>query len=70
MSNFYTSPFEVEGKKYMTSEHYFQSKKFEGHPYQLEIISAPTSDDAFEMGRSRVHPLRGDWADVKENVMY
>jgi predicted NAD-dependent protein-ADP-ribosyltransferase YbiA (DUF1768 family) len=33
MSNFYTSPFESEGKKYQTSEHYFQSKKFEGQPY-------------------------------------
>lgn len=61
MSNFYPSPFKAEGKKYKTSQHYFQSRKFQGQPYQLLIIDAATSDDAFDMGRSREHPLRADW---------
>lgn len=70
MSNFYPSPFTIANKTYPTSEHYFQSQKFAGLPYELEIIAAPTSDDAFELGRSREHPLRADWAQVKEEVMY
>lgn len=36
-TNFYHSPFEVNGKIYPTNEHFFQSKKFEGDPFEKEV---------------------------------
>ena len=69
-SNFYKSPFEVAGIVYPTNQHYFQSKKFAGKPYEKDIASAKTPFDAFELGRSRNHPLREDWQEVKDQIMY
>ncbi len=42
MSNFYPAPFSVGKTVYPTSEHYFQSKKYEGKPEEQKIISAKT----------------------------
>ena len=41
-SNFYPSPFKVGEINYPTNEHYFQSKKFENHPYEKEVVAAKT----------------------------
>lgn len=57
-SNFYKAPFESAGRVYQTNEHYFQSKKFEGKPYENEVASAKTPYDSFQLGRSRDHPIR------------
>ena len=52
-SNFYKAPFMVDKKLYQTTEHYFQSKKFEGHPQEKLIIDAGTPAKAFQLGRTR-----------------
>ena len=60
-SNFYKAPFKENGITYTTNEHYFQSKKFEGKPYEKEIAQAKTPFDAFNLGNSRDYPIRQDW---------
>ena len=54
MSNFHQLPFKVEGKKYQTVEHYYQSQKF-GHGFndQMEesVINASTPYKAFTLAR-------------------
>ena len=69
-SNFYKAPFEAGGRIYATNEHYFQSKKFAGKAYENDVASAKTPFDAFELGRSRRNPLREDWEQVKDEIMY
>lgn len=72
LSNFYPAPIIVAGKSYPTSEHFFQSLKFFGKsPELMETIR--TTDDpgvAAEMGRDREHPIRADWEQVKEDIMF
>jgi len=68
-SNFSQHPFELDGLRWPTSEHYFQAQKFEGTPYAEQIRQAPTPKQAANLGRSRFHPLRPDWNDVKDDVM-
>lgn len=68
-SNFAHYGFELEGKYWMTSEHYFQAKKFEGTEYEELIRLLDNPMKAAEMGRNRNLSLRKDWEDVKDDVM-
>lgn len=68
-SNFSAHPFELEGKIWPTSEHYFQAQKFVGTPHAEEIRVAKSPIQAARMGRERQRPLRADWEDVKDDVM-
>jgi ribA/ribD-fused uncharacterized protein len=69
MSNFARYPINIDGKKYKTTEHYFQSQKFAGTKYEAQIMNAGGPKDAANMGRDRSFPLRSDWESVKYNVM-
>jgi ribA/ribD-fused uncharacterized protein len=68
-SNFSPHGFELEGKYWLTVEHYFQAQKFPGAEYAEQIRLAKTPADAKRKGRSRKHPLRPDWEQVKDDVM-
>lgn len=68
-SNFSPHGFELDGKYWATSEHYFQAKKFEGTPHEEQIRLAPSPMVAARLGRSRQRPLRKDWEQVKDDVM-
>lgn len=68
-SNFAPFPIEVKGKRWPTSEHYFQAQKFAGTERAEEIRKAKSPMVAARMGRSRKHRLRKDWESVKDNVM-
>lgn len=68
-SNFSKHGFELEGKYWMTSEHYFQAKKFIGSEYEEKVRLASTPMEAANMGRDRSKPLRKDWEEVKDNIM-
>ena len=68
-SNFAHYGFELEGKYWMNSEHYFQAKKFEGTEYEELIRLLDNPMKAAEMGRNHNLPLRKDWEDVKDDVM-
>lgn len=68
-SNFSPHPIAVKGKTWPTSEHYFQAQKFFGTEQEEAIRLAKSPMIAARMGRSRAHPLRGDWEQVKDDIM-
>lgn len=70
MSNFSKHAFVIGEKVWKTSEHYFQAKKFEGTPDEEEVRIAETPNIAAKFGRQRSRPLRSDWEQVKDSVMY
>lgn len=68
-SNFSKHTFELESKKWATSEIYFQAKKFEGTEYEEKIRNMTNSLEAAKFGRNRELPLRKDWEEIKDEVM-
>ena len=69
-SNFDTKhPIIVEGKEWVSTEHYFQAQKFAGTPHEEAVRLVEKPRDAAAMGRDRSRPLRTDWEEVKDDVM-
>lgn len=68
-SNFSRHTVVLKGKRWPTSEHYFQAQKFAGEPDEEEIRMANKPMLAAQMGRERKRPLRRDWESMKEQVM-
>ncbi|MDW5284385.1 NADAR family protein [Alteromonas macleodii] len=69
-SNFSKHGIEVDGLWWPTVEHFFQAQKFENVEYQEKIRTAFTPKQAAELGRSRKVPIRKDWEEVKDLIMY
>lgn len=69
-SNFSRHGFELDGRYWPTSEHYFQAQKFAGTEHEDLIQKASTPRQAADMGRDRSRPLRSDWEEVKDDVMH
>lgn len=69
LSNFALYPITLKGKRWPTSEHYFQAQKFEAVRDQEEIRRANTPMLAARWGRDRKRKLRRDWERVKVGVM-
>ncbi|GHO44944.1 NADAR family protein [Ktedonospora formicarum] len=69
-SNFSRHGIKMSGLWWPTVEHYFQAQKFAGTAYEAQIQRASTPKRAAEMGRSRKVPLRVDWEQVKDEVMF
>lgn len=69
-SNFFPLGFTVNDIYYKTSEHYYQSKKFEGHPDEQDVIDAKGPEKSAQIGRDTSRPLRKDWDLIKDNVMF
>ena len=71
-SNFSAHGFELDGYWWYTSEHYFQAQKFINTNIdwfnKIQTVKAPK--EAAKMGRSRKYPLRQDWEEVKDDIMY
>ena len=68
-SNFAHFAFELDGKSWATTEHYFQAQKFAGTEHEEAIRLAKRPNDAARMGRQRSRPLRTDWESVKDDIM-
>lgn len=68
-SNFARYPIVLDGRRWPTSEHYFQAQKFVGTQDELKIQQASTPSEAARLGRDRTKPLREDWESVKVEVM-
>jgi ribA/ribD-fused uncharacterized protein len=69
LSNFAPYPITLKGKRWPTSEHYFQAQKFVAGRDQEEIRAANTPMLAARWGRDRKRKLRRDWERVKVGVM-
>jgi len=68
-SNFAPFPIRLDGKRWPTSEHYFQAAKFHDAKEREAIREAKSPMIAARMGRSRKRPLRRDWESAKVDVM-
>jgi N-glycosidase YbiA len=68
-SNFSPHGFELDGKFWPTSEHYFQAQKFADPEHKKHVGLAKTPKEAANRGRDRSMPLRPDWESVKDDVM-
>lgn len=68
-SNFPRYDFELDGKQWRTSEHYFQAQKFEDEAYREKIRLTPSPMIVARLGRSRSVPIRDDWETAKDDVM-
>lgn len=68
-SNFAAFPIVIKKKRWPTSEHFFQSQKFENPAHREEIRKAKTPMIAARLGRNRKKKLRRDWESVKDSVM-
>ena len=68
-SNFSRHPVFLKGKRWPTTEHYFQAQKFAGTRHEDEVRQCKTAREAANLGRSRRLPLRRDWESVKLTVM-
>jgi ribA/ribD-fused uncharacterized protein len=66
-SNFAALSFELDGKTWASSEHYYQAMKFEGTPYSENIRLADSPSTAKKLGKAAF--IRLDWDLVKEEVM-
>jgi thioredoxin len=64
--NFPFFTIEIDGVEWKSTEIFFQAKKFEGTPSEIEIKNAETSRLAAEMGRDHSRPLRADWNETKD----
>lgn len=69
-SNFAHYGFELDGKYWNTSEHYFQAQKFHNTEYEEKIRLLDSPMKVAQMGRKRSLPLRSDWEEVKDSIMY
>jgi ribA/ribD-fused uncharacterized protein len=69
-SNFSRHPFQLDYKVWPTSEHYYQAMKFEGTKHVEEIRLMATPRMAADAGRERTRPLRRDWDEVKDDIMF
>ncbi len=69
LSNFAPYPIALDGKRWPTSEHYFQAQKMLGSRDREEIRRAKTPAIAARLGRDRKKKIRRDWDSVKVSVM-
>ena len=72
LSNFFEAPFELDGTRYQSVEHYFQSQKFVDLPgIQSEIISASSPQKAKKLGSGYQlpEPLYDRWFERRDDVM-
>jgi ribA/ribD-fused uncharacterized protein len=68
-SNFSSFAIEWKGKLYMTSEHIYQSEKFEDEVLKEQIRNARSADAAMRIGMENTGNLRSDWDEVKLKIM-
>ena len=68
-SNFSRHSIHLKGKRWPTTEHYFQAQKFAGTEHEEAVRMCKKPSEAANMGRSRKLPLRRDWESAKDRIM-
>ncbi|EGC29752.1 hypothetical protein DICPUDRAFT_42446 [Dictyostelium purpureum] len=72
-TNFYESPFYLDGKLWTTSEHYFQAQKFSPYQSLIEHVrNLPSPREAFNFTKKPdlQIDIRKDWHEIKDIIMY
>ena len=67
LSNFYPSLLQVGSVEYATVEHFYQAMKAESIRDHERVRVTKTPGDAKRLGQKIT--LRGDWEDIRDNVM-
>lgn len=67
LSCFSPAPFELDGERWATAEHYYQAQKTTDPAEQEKIRGTRSAADARRTGRKV--PLRGDWNTYRDAVM-
>lgn len=64
--------FVIDGKRFLTAEHYYQSQKFAGTPAEDQIRRCETALDAKKLNTvlKKKHALPKDWSTRQFDVMY
>ncbi|MCO1335870.1 NADAR family protein [Microbulbifer sp. OS29] len=70
LSNFAGFGFDLGGNRWKTMEHYFQAMKFEGSGHFIKIRDCGSPKQAKDLGQSRATPIRKDWDQTKERIMF
>jgi hypothetical protein len=63
-SQWYQAPFELEGERYPTAEHYMMAAKahlFQDEATRAKVLAAPTPGAANALGRSVANFVEADW---------
>lgn len=68
-SNFSKHAVHMKGKRWATTEHFFQAQKFAGTEHEEDVRKCKTAREAANLGRSRKLPLRRDWESAKDQIM-
>jgi len=69
-SNFSRHVVTIYNTVWLTSEHAYQAQKYvHNSGYYQEIYMAKNPGDAAKLGRSRLHPICGNWEEVKDYSM-
>ncbi|MFA0568521.1 GTP cyclohydrolase II [Vibrio gallaecicus] len=69
LSNFASSPIEVNDQVWATSEHYYQAMKFASSELRQKIYYAASPEDAFILSRQYEDQVRNEWDEIKVDVM-
>lgn len=62
--------FYKDGIYWRTSEHYYQAQKFDNPEIKQKIANAATPKEASNIGRDRNLPLRENWDEIKNSIMF
>lgn len=68
-SNFSAFMLEWKGKDWITSEHAYQSEKYEDETIKKEIRNARSAYGAWKIGQKYLDKRRPDWNEVKVAIM-
>ncbi len=68
-SNFSSFAIEWKGKLYPTSEHVYQSEKFEDESMKEQIRNTRSAHDAAKMAEANRNSYRKDWGEIRLQVM-
>jgi len=69
-SNFGLFPITVDGKRWPTSEHYYQAHKYDIEELQERVRGASSPYMAAKIGRDPKIPKRDNWLEVKDGIMF
>ena len=68
-SNFAPFAITLDGRRWPTTEHYFQAQKFHDAADREEVRRAKTPNLAARLGRDRRKKLRDDWDSARVGIM-